>query len=256
LYETPVNGKVQDNSKNLLSDLPKDSNISKEKKGIDTDDQIDPNNFANIKPKRLHTLINTGNADSSLFNDEVGDENEIDLDLCRQMTIAEAFEDDDVVADFTKEKDDKNKQNTEIDLTMPGWGSWAGCGIKPKTKKRLVLKFPEKEKRRDDNKGNLYINENTSKELKEHLVSDLPFPFTSVKDYEGSIRAPIGRSFVPESAFRILTRPAVQTKMGHIIEPMNESILVKKPFVRKHKVDIQVEKMLKKEKANKMKKKQ
>ncbi|XP_055372474.1 U3 small nucleolar RNA-associated protein 14 homolog B [Condylostylus longicornis] len=237
----------------IFSDKKIKNNENDSKTNDQNNDSIDPNDFANIKPKRLHSLVNGDS--KNYINEEVGDEDDIDPDLSRQMTIAEAFEDDDVVVDFTKEKDNKNKQDNEVDLTMPGWGSWAGCGINSRNKKRLVLKFPEKEKRRDDNKGNLYINETVNEQLKDHLVSDLPFPFTSVKDYEASIRAPIGRTFVPETAFRVLTRPSVETKMGHIIQPMNESILVKKPFSRrKHIVDKRIGNMLKESKKNYSKK--
>ena len=59
-------------------------------------------------------------------------------------------------------------------------------------------------------------------------VSELPFPFSSVKDFEASIRSPVGRTYVPENIHRKLTAPQVVTKMGTIIEPMDEDILLKK----------------------------
>jgi U3 small nucleolar RNA-associated protein 14 len=56
----------------------------------------------------------------------------------------------------------------------------------------------------------------------------LPFPFTSVKDFEASIRAPIGNTWIPETAYRKLTKPSVITKLGTIIKPMDEDMLVNK----------------------------
>ena len=49
------------------------------------------------------------------------------------MTIAEAFDDDDVVAEFVAEKQhvEEKEQEKDVDLFVPGWGSWAGAGIVP-----------------------------------------------------------------------------------------------------------------------------
>lgn len=56
-----------------------------------------------------------------------------------------------------------------------------------------------------------------------HRVKQVPFPFRSVPEFEAGILAnPIGRTFVPETAFRVLTREKVSTKMGTIIPPMAE----------------------------------
>merc|ERR1711942_250163 len=56
----------------------------------------------------------------------------------------------------------------------------------------------------------------------------LPYPFKSVKDFEASIRAPVGRMFVPESAHKKLTAPPVVSKMGVVIDPINEDQLLNK----------------------------
>lgn len=56
----------------------------------------------------------------------------------------------------------------------------------------------------------------------------MPFPFTSVEEYEASIRAPLGTTWMPQSAHVKLTLPPVVTKMGTVIAPMDESQLVSK----------------------------
>lgn len=208
-------------------------------------DSIDPTKLATVKlkqPKGGYDTINEALDDVDM------DDEEMDADAEQQMTIAQAFEDDDIVADFTKDKTkDSELKDAEIQLSMPGWGSWAGAGIsKEQTErrnKRLLLKLAPKEKRRDENKDGVYINEEASKQLRSHLVSDLPFPFTSLKDYEASIRAPIGRNFVTETAFRLLTRPSVITQKGKIIEPMDESELLKPQRKLRNPVDIRIAKM-------------
>jgi len=56
---------------------------------------------------------------------------------------------------------------------LPGWGSWGGHKIKPdeRKKKRFIIKAPEPAKRRDENKGNVYINEKEEDKLKAQQVS-------------------------------------------------------------------------------------
>lgn len=198
----------------------------------DTSENINPDAFSKIKPKHLQTAI----PDTVYTNDEDGfyenDDDEHDSSEARRLTLAEAFEDDDIVAQFQRDKDEEAKKNgpQEIDLSLPGWGAWGGCGIDPtkqKAKRRLVLKFPAAEKRKPENKGNVVIIENGDEKLKKHRVANLPFPFTSVADYEQSIRTPLGSDFVPATAHKLLTKPAVTTKLGTIIKPMNENMLIK-----------------------------
>ena len=212
---------------------------------------IDPKQVAEVKFKQTHlgTALEASHEDFDMDNDY--EDKESQLLKARQLTISQAFEDDDIIADFSKEKtQDAELKNTQIELSMPGWGSWAGAGIsaeaqakrKANANKRLLLKFNQKpEQRRDDNKQNVYINEDVNKQLRTHLVSDVPFPFTSLADYEASIRAPIGRAFVPETAFKMLTRPAVITHKGQIIEPMDESELLKGYRRPRHVVDKRIE---------------
>lgn len=57
-------------------------------------------------------------------------------------------------------------------------------------------------------------------------MCDVPYPFTSVKSYEASVRAPIGSTWMPESAVSKLTRPPVIKKLGTVIEPMSEAQLL------------------------------
>jgi U3 small nucleolar RNA-associated protein 14 len=58
-------------------------------------------------------------------------------------------------------------------------------------------------------------------------VSDLPYPFNSVNDFEASVRAPIGSTWIPETAHRKLTAPRVIISQGQIIAPMTEEVLSK-----------------------------
>ncbi|KAH8376444.1 hypothetical protein KR200_003501 [Drosophila serrata] len=213
-------------------------------------DTVDPNKVTTLVFTQKKTSRSAGGIGDALMDDDEADYDDEDDAAAaeHQLTVSQAFEDDDIVADFNRDKTkDSELKNTELQLFMPGWGSWAGAGISKEVverrNKRLLLKLAAPEKRRDDNKDNLYVNEKSCKKAREHKVSSLPFPFRSVADYEASIRAPIGRNFVPETAFRMLTRPSVITLKGQVIEPMNESELVKPDRRLRHIVDKRIQRI-------------
>ncbi|XP_065220543.1 U3 small nucleolar RNA-associated protein 14 homolog A [Planococcus citri] len=202
-------------------------------KKSDTDENIDPNKYLKVNAKRLMTElpeIITGG------DEGIDDEEE---DFQHRMTIGEAFADDDVVAEFEEEKQQAIDESLpkEVDLTLPGWGSWTSGTIqekeakRPKRKrinKRLLFRVPKAPPRKDANKGHVVINETKNDKIKEHMVSDLPFPFNSVKDYEATVRAPIGRTWLPETAHQKLIAPPVVTKLGTVINPMDEGELLRR----------------------------
>lgn len=199
---------------------------------------INPEDFMKTKKIYLKT---------ALPNFEQGEDDETDAAMEKQLTIAEAFEDDDILNEFQQENADENekKQPKDIDLTLPGWGSWGGCGIKPRSKK-LIIKFPKEEPRRDENKGHVIIVDEKNDGLRKHQVSNLPFPFTSIKDYEAALRAPVGRDFVPEIAHNLLTKPAVTTQLGTIIAPIDKDVLLRQPKKRLNTTDRRIAAMEKK----------
>nr|CAD7195762.1 unnamed protein product [Timema douglasi] len=190
---------------------------------------IDPNDYLKIKPKYLRSE----HPDLSTGGDEGIDDEEDEEEMKRYNIVSEAFADDNVVADFSQEKKEAVIKSTpqNIDLSMPGWGDWAGqnLSVSKRKKRRFVIKVPKDAPRRDENKGNVIINQEKDVKVKQHQVSDLPFPFESVKDFEASMRAPIGNNWVPEMAHRKMIRPEVLTKMGTVIQPMdNASLIIKK----------------------------
>ncbi|XP_017086292.1 U3 small nucleolar RNA-associated protein 14 homolog A [Drosophila eugracilis] len=226
--DEPLN--YEDLTKESQKEIPVPVESNPENTETPAVDTIDPNKVTTLVFSQKRT--SSSGINDALIDDEEAEYDEADAAAERQLTISQAFEDDDIIADFNRDKTkDSELKNTELQLALPGWGSWAGAGISQavmeRRNKRLLLKLAAPEKRRDENKDNLYVNESASKQAREHMVSSIPFPFRSLADYEASIRAPIGRNYVPETAFRMLTRPAVITRKGQVIEPMSESELVK-----------------------------
>uniref|UniRef100_A0A1Q3EXJ4 Putative u3 small nucleolar rna-associated protein 14 log a n=1 Tax=Culex tarsalis TaxID=7177 RepID=A0A1Q3EXJ4_CULTA len=187
------------------------------------EESINTKAFVQVKPKHLLNAIPDLTTGGDLSDED-------DPELAQRLTIAEAFADDDIVADFEHDKQTERERNAPqaVDTFLPGWGAWGGAGIKnQKTRRKMFKKIPVLP-RKDDNREKVIINEDAvvSKKLAAHLVNELPFPFTSVRDYEASLRAPLGRTFVPETAHATLVEPAVVTKMGAVIEPMKKDILL------------------------------
>lgn len=156
-------------------------------------DDVDPDDFLTVKTKNLKS----GLPEIYGYNEE----DEQDSDDEQRRMIAEAFAEDDVLADFQKEKAElvAASKPKDIDLTLPGWGEWGGGGLMPSKRKRrrFTIKAPPVEKRRDENRGNLIINVDKDEKIRAHKVSKVPYQFNAVSDFEASIRAPIGSTFLP-----------------------------------------------------------
>nr|CAG4641809.1 EOG090X08JJ [Eurycercus lamellatus] len=186
-----------------------------------------------IDPNQFVTMSNVVALNSSVPATQEGGEEEDDEEEAatqRRMTLAEAFAEDDVVDQFKEEKKRiiDAAAPKDIDLTLPGWGEWGGSGLKisKRKKKRFIIKAPPAPARRDDNQGNLIINEDKSQSMRRQQVNDLPFPFKSAAAFESTIRAPVTSTFIPESASRKLTAPKVISKIGTIIAPMDEEAII------------------------------
>uniref|UniRef100_A0A182N6D0 U3 small nucleolar RNA-associated protein 14 homolog A n=1 Tax=Anopheles dirus TaxID=7168 RepID=A0A182N6D0_9DIPT len=191
--------------------------------------EINLKQVVQMKPKHLLTALPTTIVSGELSEDEGEDD-------AHRLTIAEAFEDDDIVADFEREKQDERRKDLpqEVDTELPGWGHWAGPGVKkrvPRQTGRQIFKPPAELPRRDDNRDQVIINEDAlrTEQLGKHLVSELPFPFVTVKDYEASLRAPLGRTFIPQTAHATMVEPRIVTKQGAVIAPMKKEMLLRNP---------------------------
>lgn len=115
-------------------------------------------------------------------------------------------------------------QTEDVSLILPGWGRWGGSNIMQPSKRerKFIVEFGKDPARRDENKGSVIIHEESNSSIRKHQVKELPFPFMNVKDYESSMRAPVGRNFVPEKTHSRLIIPSFKTIMGKVIEPMDE----------------------------------
>jgi len=191
---------------------------------------VDPSKFMEpvaISGSQLPEIIGYNEEENNMEEEEEQSQKEL---------IAEAFADDDVVESFRAEKEAlvAASKPKNIDLTLPGWGEWGGGGAVPskRKRKRFTVKAPPAPKRRDENNKILIINTEKDEKIRSHQVSTVPFPFTSVSDYEASIRAPVGATFVPRTAHLKMIKPRIKTRAGEVIEPMSREQLVRRGIVK------------------------
>ncbi|AGO12898.1 AaceriADL353Cp [[Ashbya] aceris (nom. inval.)] len=156
--------------------------------------------------------------------DDSGDERD-GYSFKQQDAINEAFAGDDVVAKFQEEKKRVaiDEDDKEEDVTLPGWGDWAGAGAQPTKKRKFTKKIKgvvSKEKRRDKNLKNVIINEKVNKKNVKYQSSAVPFPFESREQYERSLRMPLGEQWVSRATHQKAVKPRILTKPSVVIDPL------------------------------------
>ena len=92
--------------------------------------------------------------------------------------VSRAFAGDGFEEDFAAEKAEAIAEDApkEEDLTMPGWGSWTGQGVKRRAmEKKLIKKVPgiEESQRKDAKLKNVIINEKRAKSVSALLYPEL-----------------------------------------------------------------------------------
>ncbi|CEF67952.1 Small-subunit processome, Utp14 family-containing protein [Strongyloides ratti] len=199
--------------------LPSDDNSNKKLKST-IDISLDPSKYLNLVTNHIEAI-------DDKINEHLVDDDRIHS-LNQTNLIAEAFEDDDVISEFEKHKakiEDDEKEK-DIDLTLHGWGSWTGAGLKTKSKKEFIVKAPEKI-RKDCKKHGVIIRQNVDSSIEKYQPDDVPFPYTSAKVYEAVIRQPIGMDWNPVSVNKELIAPNVRTRLGKIIRPISKDLVKK-----------------------------
>ncbi|KAL7422121.1 hypothetical protein Q5752_002764 [Cryptotrichosporon argae] len=147
--------------------------------------------------------------------------------FAQRELVAEAFAGDNVVADFAAEKQrvvEADAPNVQ-DTTLPGWGAWGGQGVRPRKPNARYLKTTAgvlPTQRADAGKANVIVSERRDKKAAQFLAKDLPYPYTSVAQYEKSFDAPVGAEWNSRAGFQRGTVPRVVKKPGAIIEPVRK----------------------------------
>ncbi|KAK9238804.1 small-subunit processome [Lipomyces kononenkoae] len=145
-------------------------------------------------------------------------------EIQQRELVKRAFAGDDVVRDFQEEKKRtvEGEADKEVDVTLPGWGSWTGKGIR-KLQKNFIVKVEgiNPKNRQDSKLKNVIINEKAAKKSAKYTAGVVPFPYETREQYERSLRIPIGKEWSTQSTVQRLTKPKVIVKPGVVVEPLS-----------------------------------
>ncbi|KAG7829928.1 hypothetical protein KL943_005299 [Ogataea angusta] len=151
---------------------------------------------------------------------------EQDIHVFQQKDLIEqAFAGDDVVTEFEQEKHEVEELegDKEVDLTLPGWGDWAGGNSRKKKKiVKTINGVVPSDKRKDRNKKGVIVNERVNKKNAKYQAGSVPYPFETMEQYERSLRQPIGQEWTSREIHQKLTMPKVIAKHGSVIAPMKK----------------------------------
>ncbi|KAG4305049.1 hypothetical protein PORY_001724 [Pneumocystis oryctolagi] len=140
--------------------------------------------------------------------------------------VTRAFSGDNVVEKFEEEKYKEIKESVSCkkDITMPGWGSWYGIGVKCPSKKLIKKTSDVLEKdRKDTGLKNVVITEKRIKKNTRLLVPSIPYPYLTKEQYERSLMLPFGPEWITRRQYQKLISPRIIIKQGSIIEPLKIS---------------------------------
>ncbi|PJF17943.1 hypothetical protein PSACC_02252 [Paramicrosporidium saccamoebae] len=145
--------------------------------------------------------------------------------------IKQAFDGDNVFAEFQQRKQEEIDEDKpkDVDLTLPGWGTWGGLDIEA-PKGKIILKAQEgldPRKRKDANLSHVIIHEKRSKKMAKLMIDRPPFPFKSHEEYERSLQKPVGKEWNCATNFTKNIQSRVRVKVGSIIDPIK---FVKKDY--------------------------
>ena len=185
---------------------------------------------ARAAPPKVHRPEENDDED----DDEDGDaptvmlQEEMTAGMNNADLMRRAFADDDIEAEFEKEKladVDAELPNIDAPKNLPGWGAWGGDQRVPKwmkdaEKKAKAEKAKALKNRRDAKLKHVIISEKYDKKAAAFNVESLPHGFSSKAAYEGTMRHPLGLDTNTDAMFSKLNAPKVLKATGAIIKPL------------------------------------
>lgn len=149
----------------------------------------------------------------------------LDAKFTQTELIQEAFAGDDVVSEFQAEKQRiiEAEDDKEEDVSLPGWGDWAGSDQPAQKRRKFVKKIDgvvQKDRRRDKGADNVIINETANQRNLKYLSLSVPYPYELREQYERALRMPLGEEWLSRQMFQKATKPRVSVKQGVVVDPL------------------------------------
>lgn len=103
-----------------------------------------------------------------------------------------------------------------LDIALMNQGSWGGKGTKKQKKNPKFLVQTagiEPAKRKDFQSSNVIITEKKDRKASQFQVKDLPYPYTSIEQYEARFKNPLGSEWNSRAVHQKETMPRVTKKV-------------------------------------------
>ncbi|KAG8982357.1 hypothetical protein FRB90_006859 [Tulasnella sp. 427] len=162
----------------------------------------------------------------SSVSDAGDDTPRAETSLSQRQLVAKAFASDNVIEEFSKEKEILTARESASKMEkqpLPGWGSWTGTGIAGKRSVKVPPSTSYSGKsatRRDTGKAHVMVSEKRDLKASKYQIKDIPFPYTSRAQYERSLEVPLGTEWNTRLGHQKAVLPRVSAKMGVAIEPL------------------------------------
>lgn len=155
-------------------------------------------------------------------------------DLINRAFAADHITEDQIAQeklDLVQDENDVEKEYST--LTMPGWGEWAGNGVKPSKRREKMIaemefKKAKKERellknRKDAKLKHVLINQKKNKKFEsQYTLEEVPYPYRDKDLYERSIRQPLGKEWNTYGSHKALIKPKIIVKGGTVIDPIKK----------------------------------
>ena len=177
---------------------------------------------ARSEATKVHVDV-TGAAEAPKRAEAEEDDEQLRKDAEQAKLMQMAFQDagiaeQEFIDEQMKALGETEKDDDEPD--MPGWGGWAGMGVKEKKRKAATPDEKAARKRAKVPKRRVIISAKRNKKAAAYLTESIPYPFTSKEQYAMSLQNPLGSEWNTARTFKEVIKPRVSTQMGAIIQPI------------------------------------
>eukprot|EP01054_Gregarina_sp_Poly1_P000781 Gregarina_sp_Poly_1__780@NODE_1187_length_4827_cov_61_777101_g816_i0_p2_GENE_NODE_1187_length_4827_cov_61_777101_g816_i0NODE_1187_length_4827_cov_61_777101_g816_i0_p2_ORF_typecomplete_len654_score140_86Utp14/PF04615_13/3_9e72HA/PF03457_14/3_2e02_NODE_1187_length_4827_cov_61_777101_g816_i026194580 len=133
------------------------------------------------------------------------------------VKLAFAITDTNLEEFYTKQAEERKEENEKSqgpNSAVPGWGSWAGEGIKPRLSNSRKNIAPVKKK------NAVYNSESIRASAARYKPVTIPSHLTSRAQLDALMSQPIGKEWVPEGSYLKSISPEISVRSGTVVAPM------------------------------------
>jgi len=172
-----------------------------------------------LKNTLLRSMSNQKKTKKTVKDSEENESRKEQTELLKRAFVNAGVAQEDFDAEMDAIEDNQVKPGAPKE--MAGWGSWTGTGVikrkadRPSSNPQSKLVVKKSRKR-------VIVSEKRNKKFAKYLVEKVPYPFTSREQYERSLANPLGNDWNTMGGFKDVIKPAVTTKAGTIIDPIQK----------------------------------